>query len=191
MGNEFTNKEMSEVVQLQVSPPMIQMEEATEEDPDSIDELKPQTASQRIMAKSSINPTDLNKLNVLVVDDNETNHIVMSSLLDGVVGKIYSAFNGQEALDTLKIEHVDLVLMDIHMPVMDGIEATIAIRTNPEDYPDVRIIALTADPQYQQKRLCVNIGMDEAMAKPVKLLDLIDTVKKTMDKPINNISQAV
>ena len=152
--------------------------------------LKEQTASERIIEKSSIDPNELKTLNVLVVDDNETNHIVMSSLLDGVVGKIYSAFNGQEALDTLKIEHIDLILMDIHMPIMDGIEATIAIRTNPDIYSDVRIIALTADPQYQQKRLCVNIGMDEAMAKPVKLLDLVQTIKKTMAKPINRLSQA-
>ena len=142
------------------------------------------------MSKSSINATELETLNILVVDDNETNHIVMSSLLEGVVGKIYSAFDGKQALDVLTVEHIDLVLMDIHMPVMDGIEATIAIRSNPDLYPNVHIIALTADPQYQQKRLCVNIGMDEAISKPVKLVKLIETIKKTMANPVNKLAKA-
>ena len=132
----------------------------------------------------------MKKLNILIVDDNETNHIVLSSILENIVGKMYSAHNGQEALDVLAVEHIDIVLMDIHMPVMDGIEATIAIRQNPDIYPPVRIIALTADPQYQQKRLCVNIGMDEAIAKPVKLVDLLETMKKTLAAPINQLSKA-
>jgi len=157
--------------------------------PEVVDK-KSLTPSQRLMAKLDVKTTELEKLNVLVVDDNETNHIVMTSLLESVVGKIYSTYNGKEALNTLKIEHIDIVLMDIHMPIMDGIEATIAIRSNPDIYPDVRIIALTADPQYQQKRLCVNIGMDEAMAKPVKLVDLIETMKKTLANPINNLAKA-
>ena len=148
------------------------------------------TPSQVLMSKSSINATELETLNILVVDDNETNHIVMSSLLEGVVGKIYSAFDGKQALDVLTVEHIDLVLMDIHMPVMDGIEATIAIRSNPDLYPNVHIIALTADPQYQQKRLCVNIGMDEAISKPVKLVKLIETIKKTMANPVNKLAKA-
>ena len=144
---------------------------------------------QNIFSDSALDASALKKLNILVVDDNETNHVVMSSILENVVGKIYSAYNGQAALDVLSVEHVDIVLMDIHMPVMDGIEATIAIRQNPEQYPNVRIIALTADPQYQQKRLCLNIGMDEAIAKPVKLVDLIETIKKTLKTPVNQLSR--
>jgi signal transduction histidine kinase/CheY-like chemotaxis protein len=146
--------------------------------------------AKKIIRKAAINAGELEKLNILVVDDNETNHIVMSSLLENVVGGIYSAYNGQEALNVLAVEHIDVVLMDIHMPVMDGIEATIAIRQSPEAFSNVRIIALTADPQYQQQRLCVNIGMDEAIAKPVKLVDLIDIIKKTLAAPVNMLSKA-
>ena len=69
------------------------------------------TPSQRLMAKLDVKTTELEKLNVLVVDDNETNHIVMTSLLESVVGKIYSAYNGKEALNTLKIEHIDICLL--------------------------------------------------------------------------------
>lgn len=151
---------------------------------------KAPSPNRKVIKKENINTKALEKLNVLVVDDNETNHIVMSSLLENIVSGIYSANNGQEALDVLAVEHIDIVLMDIHMPVMDGIEATLAIRQSSEHFSDVRIIALTADPQYQQQRLCVNIGMDEAIAKPVKLVDLIDVIKKTLISPVNTLAKA-
>jgi len=70
---------------------------------------------------------------------------------------------------------------------MDGIEATLAIRSSDKPYKNLPIIALTADPQYQQKRLCKNIGMNEALAKPVKLTELLkafDSIRE--DLPENN-----
>jgi len=112
-------------------------------------------------------------LRVLVVDDNATNHMVVCSLLDSLVETIEVAENGIEAIAKLNAAEFDVVLMDIHMPVMDGIEATLAIRSNPSAYSDIAIIALTADPQYQQKRLCKNIGMNDALAKPIKLTELL------------------
>ena len=123
---------------------------------------------------------DLSRMNALIVDDNETNHFVLSSLFEGSIGQIYTAYNGKEALDILKTENIDFVLMDIHMPVMDGIEATIAIRQSQEAWSDIKIIAVTADPQYQQKRMCLNIGMNATLAKPIKFVDLIDTIRQVM-----------
>ncbi len=114
------------------------------------------------------------RLRVLVADDNATNHLVVKSLLDGVVAEIYTAIDGQDALSVMETVPIDIILMDIHMPIMDGIEATLAIRSSHQSWSDVIIIALTADPEYQQKRLCLNIGMDYAVAKPVKLVDLLD-----------------
>lgn len=121
-------------------------------------------------------------LRLLVVDDNATNHMVVSSLLSNVVGSIVTASDGQEAIDQLENQAFDVVLMDIHMPVMDGIEATLSIRGSRKPYSDIPIIALTADPQYQQKRLCRNIGMDEALAKPVKLTELMHAFETIMPK---------
>lgn len=126
-----------------------------------------------MLQKAQPKKTAYSDLRLLVVDDNATNHMVVSSLLDSVVGSITTANDGAEAIETLKSQVFDVVLMDIHMPVMDGIEATLSIRGSNEPYSDVPIIALTADPQYQQKRLCVNIGMDEALAKPVKLAEIL------------------
>ena len=128
----------------------------------------------QILEDAKPDPTNYSDLRVLVVDDNATNHMVITSLLNSLVGEILTAHDGQQAINILETTEVDLVLMDIHMPVMDGIEATLAIRGRSEPWADIKIIALTADPQYQQKRLCRNIGMDEALAKPVKLVELLE-----------------
>jgi len=126
-------------------------------------------------------------LNILVADDNATNHMVITSLLETVVGQIHVASDGQEAIKVLESTPIDIILMDIHMPVMDGIEATLTIRGSDADWKDVSIIALTADPQYQQKRLCRNIGMDDALAKPVKLSDILQAIDNTLEP--RNIAQ--
>ena len=130
--------------------------------------------------------TAYSDLRILVVDDNPTNHLVLKSLLSSVVKDIMIASNGSEALDILDSAPVDIVLMDIHMPIMDGIECTIAIRGSDKPWRDVTIIALTADPQYQQKKLCKNIGMDEALGKPVRLNDILEAIDSVSDE--KNIS---
>lgn len=122
-------------------------------------------------------------LKVLVVDDNATNHMVVTSLLGSLVKHIDVAENGIEAIQALDLAQeenaqYDVVLMDIHMPVMDGIEATLSIRGSKQPYTDIPIIALTADPQYQQRRLCKNIGMDEALAKPIKLTEVLGAIDR-------------
>ena len=138
-------------------------------------------------------PTYHSNLRILVADDNATNHMVITSLLESLVGEIHIANDGQQAIDILETTPIDIVLMDIHMPVMDGIEATLAIRGRPENWSDVLIIALTADPQYQQNRLCKNIGMDDALAKPVKLVELLrafDNVLSIEANPQNLLKSA-
>ncbi|WP_371395380.1 ATP-binding protein [Fretibacter rubidus] len=134
----------------------------------------------QMLERAKPEPSEYSALRILVVDDNATNHMVISSLLSSLVSDIYTANNGREALDVLATTDVDIVLMDIHMPVMDGIEATIAIRSCEKPWKDVQIIALTADPQYQQKKLCLNIGMDDALAKPVKLNDVLEAIDSVL-----------
>lgn len=130
--------------------------------------------------------TPYSKLKILVADDNPTNHMVIESLLETVVGKIYQANNGQEVLDILDVQDIDIVLMDIHMPVMDGIESTLAIRRSDKHWSDILIIAVTADPQYQQLRLCKNIGMDESLAKPVKLSGILEAFDRVLELDRNS-----
>lgn len=130
------------------------------------------------------------KLRVLIVDDNATNHIVVSSLLSNLVGDITTALNGEEALARLEEQKFDIVLMDIHMPVMDGIETTLAIRSTESSYQNVPIIALTADPQYQQARLCRNIGMNSSLAKPIKLAGLLEAFDELLHSQSNGVASA-
>ena len=139
------------------------------------------TLVNKILEDAKPEPTKYSELSILVVDDNATNHMVINSLLETLVGSLHTANNGKEAIEVLKTTDVDIVLMDIHMPVMDGIEATLAIRSGNESWSDVSIIALTADPQYQQIRLCKNIGMDEALSKPVKLVELLKGFDNVLD----------
>ncbi len=126
------------------------------------------------------------KLKVLVVDDNATNHLVVTSLLGSMVKEIEVAENGVEAIEALDDAEklgaqFDVVLMDIHMPIMDGIEATLAIRGSHKAYTNIPIVALTADPQYQQRRLCKNIGMNDALAKPIKLTEVLGALDRVFD----------
>lgn len=121
-------------------------------------------------------------LSVLCVEDNMVNQRVVKRLIGNRVAKLYFANNGRDALNMLNTVPVDVVLMDIHMPVMDGIEATIEIRQSKESYANVIIIALTADPDYQQKRICRNIGMDDSIAKPVRREDILNAFDRSLEK---------
>jgi len=140
------------------------------------------------MLENAVPPaSEYSEFKILVVDDNTTNHLVVSSLLGSLVKQIDVAENGVEAIKALdkadaNNDQYDFVLMDIHMPVMDGIEATLAIRGSNKSYTDISIIALTADPQYQQRRLCKNIGMDDALAKPIKLTEVLGAIDRVFSK---------
>ncbi|WP_189582761.1 PAS domain-containing hybrid sensor histidine kinase/response regulator [Litorimonas cladophorae] len=130
-------------------------------------------------------------LNVLCVEDNPINQKVVKRLIGKRVAQLYFADNGRDALNVLNTVPVDVVLMDIHMPVMDGIEATLEIRQSSQAYANVIIIALTADPDYQQRRICRNIGMDDTIAKPVKREDILGAFGRTLHKLSSNYGQEV
>jgi len=130
-------------------------------------------------------------LNVLCVEDNPINQKVVKRLIGKRVQELYFAENGREALNILNTVPVDVVLMDIHMPVMDGIETTMEIRKSDQAYANVIIIALTADPDYQQRRICRNIGMDDTIAKPVKREDILDAFDRTLTKLSDKFGQEV
>ena len=134
------------------------------------------------MAEDSAEKRPFEGLNVLCVEDNHINQKVVKRLIGGRVKELYFAENGREALNVLNTVPVDVVLMDIHMPVMDGIETTMEIRKSDQAYANVIIIALTADPDYQQRRICRNIGMDDTIAKPVKREDILDAFDRTLSK---------
>ena len=105
---------------------------------------------------------------ILVVDDSEVNREVVGIFLSPDFPQPLYAKNGREALSVLANTPVDLILMDIHMPEMNGVEATLAIRESKALWSEVIIIALTADTEYQHKRVYRNIGMNDAIGKPLR-----------------------
>jgi hypothetical protein len=122
----------------------------------------------------------LRELGIVVADDNVINQEVLSLYLEELGYSPRLVDDGAEALEAVKAGGVDLVLMDIRMPGMDGIEATQAIRewekTNlPEGRHPVRIVALTADAVKGDSERCLAIGMDDYLTKPVDP-DQIDNV---------------
>ena len=122
-------------------------------------------------------------LRVLCVEDNAANRRLVERLLCDVVGHLAFAENGLEALQALDRDaSFDVILMDVHMPVMDGIETTIAIRNSAKAYAKVVIIALTADADYQHRRVCRNLGMNDTISKPVRRREILNAFARNFDE---------
>ena len=108
-------------------------------------------------------------LSVLMVEDNEVNRLVLSEMLQGFGCRCTVAGNGQEALDHLAAARFDVVLMDVQMPVMDGLTATRRLREREtaEGLPHQLVIALTANALAGDREMCLAAGMDDYLTKPV------------------------
>ncbi|NOV01465.1 response regulator [Paenibacillus planticolens] len=103
---------------------------------------------------------------ILLVEDNEINQTVARSLLESMNGVVHVASNGFEALQQLENTEYQIILMDIHMPDLDGIETTKRIRLEPE-WRHIPIIALTADSPLEKRVACIRAGMNEVISKPI------------------------
>ncbi|RUP27224.1 MAG: response regulator, partial [Curvibacter sp.] len=126
--------------------------------------------------------TPLRGARLLVVEDNELNQQVAAELLSDAGFVVELAGNGQEALAKLRQQPVDLVLMDMQMPVMDGLEATRAIRAQP-DTRHLPVIAMTANAMAADREHCLAAGMNDHLAKPVDPDDLWRVLARWL-KPI-------
>ncbi|HEY9344588.1 MAG TPA: ATP-binding protein, partial [Inquilinus sp.] len=118
-------------------------------------------------------------LSILVADDNRMNQKVLREILTRAGHQVQLVANGEEALDALDVATFDLVLMDINMPVMNGIEAAKLYRFTALDRPHVPIVALTADATPGVAARCAEAGMDACLTKPIepeKLFIAIDDV---------------
>jgi len=113
---------------------------------------------------------------VLLVEDNLLNQQVASELLEGAGARVHVVGDGQAALDALARTPVDLVLMDIQMPVMDGLEATRRIRQQPR-WAGLPIIAVTAHTLARDREAALSAGMNEVLTKPLDRARLVEVVK--------------
>lgn len=107
-------------------------------------------------------------LSILVAEDNRTNQRVIAKMLERDGHHVMMVENGDDALDALAVHQFDVVLMDINMPQLDGIEATKLYRFATLNAPRIPIVALTADATEETRRRCIEAGMEACLSKPVK-----------------------
>ncbi len=123
---------------------------------------------------------------VLLVEDNPVNQEVALSMLDLLGCKVEVTANGREALEAMSRETFDLVLMDCHMPEMDGFAAATEIRLREQLDGDIRhvpIIALTANVQEGVQERCRAAGMDDYLSKPFTREQLLERLRRWLDQP--------
>lgn len=119
-----------------------------------------------------VTPADVSGLRVLVAEDNEMNRFYIREVLERAGLAPDFAVTGVEAVEAVAATPYDLVLMDVHMPEMDGLDATRRI-TRAHDAGDrPRIVALTANALTEDREVCLAAGMDEVLTKPVDLAAL-------------------
>ena len=116
-------------------------------------------------------------LRILIAEDIISNQEILKVFLNPVGAVVTCVANGQEALDALEQDHFDLVLMDIRMPVMNGIDATARIRAMSSGKASIPIIALTADASAENNAKCMAAGANVFLTKPVVATELFGSVR--------------
>ena len=115
-------------------------------------------------------------LDILIAEDNFVNQKVIIHILQKMGYKPDVTANGHEVLDAVAKKNYDMILMDIQMPEMDGLEATRFIREHLTDQPV--IVAMTANAMAEDREACLSAGMDDYLSKPMKLAEIIAVLEK-------------
>jgi CheY-like chemotaxis protein len=119
---------------------------------------------------------DLATLRILMAEDNAINQVVVRTMLEATGVMLTIVDDGQAALDALKAEAFDAVLMDINMPVMDGITALGAIRAGAAGDPAIPVLALTASAMSGDRERFLAMGFDDHLGKPIRPVELLSSI---------------
>jgi len=141
--------------------------------------------SSDVAAKQSGN-VGVSKCRILLADDCDVNQEVARGLLELGGFEVETVENGEMALERVRTEHFDLVLMDLEMPVMDGLETTREIRKD----NDIPIIALSAHTVVELQARCGDVGFDDYLSKPFDPALLVETINKQLAKQSDQQSPA-
>ena len=144
----------------------------------------PQATTESNTPQSPKTTIDLPALRILLAEDNLVNQTLANRLLTQRGHTVTTAFNGQEALDLFSNNAFDLILMDVQMPVMNGLDATKEIRKSETTTSQhIPIIALTAHAMKGDEERCLQAGMDAYVSKPIQIDQLLQTIQKHITKP--------
>ncbi|MHC1788939.1 response regulator [Solidesulfovibrio sp.] len=148
-----------------------------------LDVALPQTLAPDIPADKRPEPDKARPLAILLAEDNPINQIYVQELLEMDGHEVVVAHTGRRALEALRKKRFDVILMDIQMPEMDGMEATRAIRADASgDFdPQIPIVALTAHALKGDRETFLRAGMNEYLSKPVSPGDLASALNRVMD----------
>ncbi|MBI5826332.1 MAG: response regulator [Deltaproteobacteria bacterium] len=119
------------------------------------------------------------KIKVLLVEDNYMNKVLVREILTINKYEVIEARNGIEALGVLARDRPDLILMDMHLPEMDGITATRIIKSN-EAYRDIPVLAITAAVSKSDEEELLGKGFDGFISKPVEFKDLLESISTAL-----------
>jgi CheY-like chemotaxis protein len=142
------------------------------------EEASEATPNSPSLASADLTESSANAMRILVVEDHPINQKLVGLLLGRMGCSIAYCENGQEALDLLQREAFDLVLMDVNMPVMDGLTATRLIRALPGAVSQTPIVVITADVMNEASEQARKAGANDFVSKPVKIDQLREIILK-------------
>ncbi len=140
-----------------------------------IELLSPETSS---ISKDKLNKPMETALKILIAEDEDINAMVLSSFLQDAGNEVIRVKDGAQAVDALNENAFDLVFMDMRMPEMNGLEATLLWRQQEPEGQHIPIIALTANATVDDRKACMEIGMDDFVTKPISPEQLLNIIRK-------------
>ncbi|MBE3023961.1 PAS domain-containing sensor histidine kinase [Janthinobacterium sp. BJB1] len=143
--------------------------------PAMLDSMVQTAAAMRASADAALVMRTLKHARILLVEDNTFNQQVALELLEEAGASVCLANNGEEALDLLRQTQFDCVLMDVQMPLMDGLQATRHIRADPQ-LAHLRVLAMTATATSEDRVRCLDAGMDDFISKPIQPAMMYQTI---------------
>ncbi len=174
-----TNTEVNSITETTVNPTVKEITEKPVTSNESNEEktAKTEFTSQKeeVISTKQATPAELSNKLILVVEDNKINQMITRKILESKNFSCEVANNGLEAVEAVKTSKYDLILMDIHMPIMDGKEATKKIRAFD---PEIPIIALTAVTLSESEKDFYEIGFDDIIPKPFKIEEFFEKIQK-------------
>ena len=145
------------------------------------------SADQRMLSALPGVGEDDNQLetsfNILLAEDNPINALLAKSVLENAGHKVTHVMDGQQALDKLELQQFDVFLVDMRMPVLDGIETLKQLRSADTPYQGLPAIALTANSTAKEIELCYDAGANDFVSKPFDPQDLLSRIRNCVEAP--------